>query len=87
MVHKVALCRAAPHVGTQVLAASLPIQLPVNGLGKAVRDGPSDWAAATCVGYLEQAPGFWLWPSAGCYSHLGRELPHGRSLSAPLTFK
>lgn len=42
----------------QVLAVLLPFQLPADGLGRAVKDGPSVWASAIHLGDSEEALGF-----------------------------
>lgn len=47
----------------QVPAALLPIQLPTNAPREAADDGPSVWAPATYVGYLDGVPGSWLQPA------------------------
>lgn len=55
-----------------VLAISVPIQPPVNGLAKTRADGPNAWNPATHMGNSDKllAPSS-PWPISDCYSCLG----------------
>lgn len=60
------------------MASLLPIQFPINGLGKSAEDGPSTKVPASYVGNLDEASGY--------SGHCGSEPVYRRSLSVSLFF-